>query len=184
MRHRSTVPAAILLGSALGLAACSGGTDAETPDRLPPAPDAISETTSTPPGPSLELSPSAERTTTTGAAENFTGTVRVTPLFDPTDASTAGAGLVTFEPGARTAWHTHPAGQRIVITAGTGWVQERGGERLEVRAGDVVWFAPGVEHWHGATATDPMTHVAVQDTVDGSNATWEDLVTDEEYTGG
>ena len=93
-------------------------------------------------------------------------------------------GHVTFEPGARSAWHTHPVGQTLVITSGLGWVQQWGGPKQEVRAGDVVWFAPGIKHWHGASASTAMTHIAIQEAVDGKNVDWLEQVSDEQYRGG
>ncbi|MEI4488892.1 cupin domain-containing protein [Frigidibacter sp. MR17.14] len=129
---------------------------------------------------SIEITSAPERTAVPGNPEWFSGTVFVAPAFGPEMAGVS-AGEVTFLPGARTAWHTHPAGQRLLITAGTGWVQERGQPKREVRAGDVVWFPAGVEHWHGAAVGTPMTHFAVQENVDGSAVTWGTLVTDEEY---
>jgi quercetin dioxygenase-like cupin family protein len=93
-------------------------------------------------------------------------------------------GHVTFEPGARSAWHTHPVGQTLVITSGLGWVQQWGGPKQEVRAGDVVWFPPSIKHWHGASATIAMTHIAIQETVDGRNVDWLEQVSEEQYRGG
>lgn len=116
-----------------------------------------------------------------GPAENFTGTVRVDPLFDPNDASRAGSAYVTFEPAARTAWHTHPRGQRLVVTAGVGRVQGWGGPVDEIRPGDVVWIPAGVKHWHGAAPTVAMTHIAIQEAQDGNVVTWLEKVSDEQY---
>lgn len=115
-----------------------------------------------------------------GAAETFTGTVYVAPVFGA-NMNAVSAGQVTFLPGARSAWHTHPVGQQLIITSGTGWTQERGGEKQLIRAGDVVWCPPGVEHWHGATDTTSMTHYAVQASLDGSAVKWGAHVTDAEY---
>ncbi|ARE41214.1 4-carboxymuconolactone decarboxylase [Rhodovulum sp. P5] len=115
-----------------------------------------------------------------GGAETFTGTVYVAPVFGP-DMASVNAGEVTFLPGARSAWHTHPGGQKLIVTAGTGWVQERGQPRQVMQTGDVVWCPPGVEHWHGATDTTAVTHYAIQEVVDGSAVTWGALVTDAEY---
>ena len=116
-----------------------------------------------------------------GPAEWFTGTVRIDPLFQPhAPARTVGAS-VTFEPGARTAWHTHPLGQTLLITAGCGWVQRDGGQVEEVYPGDVVWFSPGERHWHGATATTAMTHIAIQEQLEGKAVDWEEHVSDEQY---
>jgi quercetin dioxygenase-like cupin family protein len=116
-----------------------------------------------------------------GSADYFTGTVRIDPLFTAPDPARAGGALVTFEPGARTAWHTHPFGQTLIVTAGCGWAQRDGGEVEEIRPGDVVWFAPGEKHWHGATATTAMSHIAIQERRDGSPVTWLEHVTEAQY---
>ncbi|WP_367872575.1 cupin domain-containing protein [Luteolibacter sp. Populi] len=114
-------------------------------------------------------------------AEYFTGTVRLDPLFQPkAPARTVGAS-VTFEPGARTAWHTHPLGQTLIVTAGCGWVQREGGPVEEIKPGDIVWFPPGLKHWHGATATTAMTHIAIQEQLDGKTVEWLEKVSDEQY---
>ncbi len=118
---------------------------------------------------------------TRGPAEYFTGTVRIDPLFSPPEPARAAGALVTFEPGARTAWHTHPYGQTIIVTAGCGWAQREGGKVEEIRPGDVVWFPPGEKHWHGATATTAMSHIAVQEKRDGSPVTWLEQVSDADY---
>ena len=116
-----------------------------------------------------------------GSVDWFTGSVRLDPLFQPeAPARTAGV-LVTFEPGARTAWHTHPLGQTLVITSGLGWVQREGGPVEEVRPGDVVWFPPGEKHWHGATSTTAMTHLAIHEQLDGKAVDWLEHVTDDQY---
>jgi quercetin dioxygenase-like cupin family protein len=111
----------------------------------------------------------------------FTGTVRIDPLFQPVPPSRVSAGLVTFEPGARTAWHTHPLGQTLIVTAGKGWVQEWGHEKREIVAGDVVTIPPGVKHWHGATATTGVSHIAIQESEGGRNVDWLEKVTDDQY---
>jgi quercetin dioxygenase-like cupin family protein len=116
-----------------------------------------------------------------GPAAWFTGTVRIDPLFTAPDPARAGGALVTFEPGARTAWHTHPLGQTLIVTAGCGWVQRDGGPIEEIHPGDVVWFSPGEKHWHGATATTAMSHIAIQEKQDGKAVDWLDHVTDQEY---
>ena len=119
-----------------------------------------------------------------GSAEWFTGTVRIDPLFQaPAPARVSGA-MVTFEPGARTAWHTHPLGQTLLIMSGLGWVQREGGPVEDVRPGDVVWFPPGLRHWHGASPTNAMTHIAIQESLEGKNVEWKEKVTDEEYRAG
>jgi quercetin dioxygenase-like cupin family protein len=116
-----------------------------------------------------------------GPGDWFTGIVRIDPLFQ-TEAPARGAGAaVTFEPGARTAWHTHPLGQTLIVTAGCGWVQREGGPVEEVRPGDVVWFSPGERHWHGATPTTAMTHIAIQEGLEGKLVDWMEKVSDEQY---
>ena len=114
-------------------------------------------------------------------AEYFTGTVRIDPLFQAPEPARASAGSVTFEPGARTAWHTHPLGQTLIIVSGFGWVQREGGPIEEVRPGDVVWFPPSLKHWHGASPTTAMTHIAIQETLNGKNVDWLEKVSDEQY---
>jgi quercetin dioxygenase-like cupin family protein len=116
-----------------------------------------------------------------GPAEYFTGSVRVDPLFQAPDPARVSGGHVTFEPGARSAWHTHPLGQTLIITSGLGWVQHEGGPIEEVRPGDVVWFPPGLRHWHGATPTTAMTHIAIQESLNGKNVDWLEKVSDEQY---
>jgi len=116
-----------------------------------------------------------------GPTENFTGSVRIDPLFNANPPSRTSGGRVTFEPGARTAWHTHPLGQTLIVTAGTGWVQEWGGPTQEIREGDVVWIPPGQKHWHGATPTSTMTHIAIQEFLEGKNVNWMEKVSDEQY---
>jgi quercetin dioxygenase-like cupin family protein len=129
----------------------------------------------------VEITPLAERPSVVGPSDLFTGTVLIGPLFDPDEARAFGGATVTFFPGARTNWHSHPAGQTLVVTEGVGWVQTRGGERREIRPGDVVWTPPGVEHWHGATAEHAMTHLALYGAEDGEVVTWLEPVTDEQY---
>lgn len=120
---------------------------------------------------------------TKGPAEFFTGTVRIDSLFGPHDPSRVSGGTVTFEPGARTHWHTHPSGQTLIVTAGAGKVQQWDSPVQDIRPGDVVWIPPGVKHWHGAAATTPMTHIAIQEYVEGTPVTWLEPVTDGQYPG-
>lgn len=120
---------------------------------------------------------------TKGPTDWFTGTVRIDPLFSANDARRGAASAVTFEPGARTAWHTHPLGQTLIVIAGTGRVQREGGKIEDIRPGDVVWFEPGEKHWHGASPTTAMTHIAIQEHLDGKVVDWLEHVTDEQYTG-
>lgn len=129
---------------------------------------------------SIEVDTLESRPTSIGSPDLFTGQPVIDPLFAETDYSSVTAGVVTFSPGARAAWHTHPAGQILVVTSGVGWVQTRGEERQEIRAGDVVRIPPDIEHWHGASAENSMTHIAIQEAVDGSAADWLSHVTDDE----
>lgn len=116
-----------------------------------------------------------------GAPGNFVGNARIDPLFAAREPSTVSAGAVTFQPGARSAWHTHPKGQMLVVTAGVGWIQQVGGEKTVIKPGDVIWTPPGVKHWHGATATTGMTHIAIQEAVDGKNVVWMEPVSEAQY---
>lgn len=118
-----------------------------------------------------------------GPAEWFTGTVRIDPLFAPTEPARVGGASVTFEPGARTAWHTHPLGQTLIVTAGRGRVQRWGGPVEEIHPGDVIQFAPGEKHWHGAAPTTAVTHLAIQEYLDGTAVEWLEHVSDEQYQG-
>jgi quercetin dioxygenase-like cupin family protein len=129
----------------------------------------------------IVITPSGSRPTIPGPARAYTGTAVADTLIAPTESSRVMAVTVTFEPGARTAWHNHPAGQYLIITSGVGWVQERGGQKREVHPGDVVFTPPGVFHWHGATATNAMSHLAVWEFVNGSGGELEEHVTDAEY---
>jgi quercetin dioxygenase-like cupin family protein len=116
-----------------------------------------------------------------GPAEYFIGAVRIDPLITPPDPARVAMALVTFEPGARTAWHTHPLGQTLIVTGGSGWVQKEGEARQDIHPGDVVFFSPGEKHWHGATATTAMSHIAIQEKLNGSPVDWLEHVTDEQY---
>jgi quercetin dioxygenase-like cupin family protein len=129
----------------------------------------------------MEIKRSGSQPSGKGPAEWFTGAVRVDPLFQAPEPALVQGASVTFEPSARTAWHTHPLGQTLIITSGLGWVQRWDGPRQEVRSGDVVWFAPGEKHWHGATATTGMSHLAIQERLDGKVVEWMEHVSDEQY---
>lgn len=129
------------------------------------------------------LTTAAERGEAVGPPAWFTGRTTVAMLFSPEGARTFGGATVAFEPGARTAWHVHPAGQTLVVTAGSGWLQAEGEPRRDLRPGDVVWTPPGVRHWHGATAATAMTHIALQGALDGAVVDWQAQVTDAEYLG-
>ncbi len=124
-----------------------------------------------------------DRSATKGSDATFTGSVSVEMLFAGSDPSRVSGGSVTFQPCARSAWHTHPLGQALIVTAGKGWVQQEGGEKIEIVAGDVVWTPPGVKHWHGATAATAITHIAIQEALDGKAVEWLEKVTDEQYYG-
>ncbi len=129
----------------------------------------------------MEIKRSGTQASIKPPAEYFTGTVRLDPLNTPPDPARVAMALVTFEPGARTVWHTHPLGQTLIVTAGCGQVQREGGPIEEIRAGDVVWFPPAEKHWHGATPTTAMSHIAIQETLEGKNVEWMEKVTDEQY---
>lgn len=129
----------------------------------------------------MEITRIGSQASAKGPEDWFTGTVRIDPLFQPNEARRGAAASVTFEPGARTAWHTHPLGQTLIITAGCGWVQKERGPIEQVRPGDVVWFEPNERHWHGATATTGMTHIAIQENLNGKVVDWMEKVTDEQY---
>ena len=118
-----------------------------------------------------------------GPGDWFTGTVRIDPLFPPAEPARASGNTVTFEPGARTAWHTHPLGQTLIIMSGSGRVQRDGGPIEEIHPGDVVWFPPGEKHWHGAASDDALVHIATQEQLDGKAVDWLEKVTDEQYLG-
>jgi quercetin dioxygenase-like cupin family protein len=131
----------------------------------------------------MEIRRSGSQPSGKGPAEWFTGTVRIDPLFAAHEPSRVAGASVTFEPGARTAWHTHPLGQTLVVTAGCGRAQRCGGPVEEIRPGDVITFAPGEKHWHGAAPTTAMTHVAVHEQLDGKTVEWMEHVTDAQYAG-
>ena len=129
----------------------------------------------------MKITRSGTQPSMKGNADWFSGSVWVDPVFPVNDPSRVSAGHVTFEPGARSAWHTHPLGQTLIITSGLGWVQFEGGPIEEVRTGDVIWFPPGLKHWHGASPTNGMTHYAIQESLDGKNVEWMEKVSDEQY---
>jgi quercetin dioxygenase-like cupin family protein len=129
----------------------------------------------------MEIKRAGSQASVKGRSDWFTGTVRIDPLFQTTAPARAAGASVTFEPGARTAWHTHPLGQTLIVTAGYGWVQRAGGPIEEVRPGDVVWFPAGEKHWHGASPTTSMTHIAIQEGLNGKVVDWMEKVSDEQY---
>ena len=129
----------------------------------------------------MHITRSASRPSAKGPKEYFTGTVRLDPMFEAADPGRVVGTSVTFEPGARTAWHTHPLGQTLIVTAGAGLAQRWGGPVEEIGPGDVIWFAPGEKHWHGALPSTAMTHLAVQERLDGKTVEWLEPVTDEQY---
>lgn len=131
----------------------------------------------------MEIRRAGSQPSARGPEEYFTGAVRVDPLFQAGEPARAAGAVVTFEPGARTAWHTHPLGQTVIVTAGLGRAQREGGPVEEIRPGDVVWFPPGEKHWHGASPTTAMTHIAIQERLDGRTVDWMEKVTDEQYLG-
>jgi len=132
----------------------------------------------------MEIKRAGSQPSGRGPTEYFTGTVRVDPVNSPPDPARVAVAHVTFEPGARTAWHTPPLGQTLIVTAGLGWAQRDGGPVEDIRPGDVIWFTPGEKHWHGATATTGMSHIAIQEKLNGSPVHWMEHVTDGQYQGG
>ena len=132
----------------------------------------------------MDIKRSGSQPSGKGPAEYFTGAVRIDPLFEAPDPARAVGASVTFEPGARTAWHSHPLGQTLIVTTGSGRVQRWGGPIEEIRPGDVIWFEPAEKHWHGATPTTAMTHIAIQEQLDGKTADWMEKVSDEQYQAG
>ena len=167
----ATVMSLFLLASAFAQA--NQARAASGPDAPPVA---LSEDSQT-----ISITRSGSQPSNKGPAEYFTGSVRVDPLFKANDPSLTAGALVTFEPDARSAWHTHPLGQILIVTAGSGWVQQWGGQIQEIRQGDVVRIPPGQKHWHGATATTGMTHIAIQEHLDGKAVEWMEKVSDEQY---
>ena len=129
----------------------------------------------------MDIKRSGSRPSSKGPDAWFTGNVRVDPLFQAGEPARVSGGHVTFEPGARTMWHTHPLGQTLIVTSGLGWAQCDGGPIEEIRPGDVIWFPPGEKHWHGATATTAMTHIAITESLGGKNVDWMEKVSDEQY---
>jgi len=130
----------------------------------------------------VEIKRNGSQPSAKGPAEYFTGTVRIDQPFQRTDPARVNGAVVTFEPGARTAWHTHPLGQTLIVTFGAGWTQREGEAIQEIGPGDVVLIPPGVKHWHGATPTTAMTHIAIHEALDGKTVDWMEQVSDEEYS--
>ncbi len=129
----------------------------------------------------MDIKPAGTQPSTSGPADWFTGDVRIEPLFTAPDPARAAGASVTFQPGARTAWHTRPLGQTLIVTAGSGLAQREGGPIQALHPGDIVWFAPGEKHWHGASPTTALTHIAIHERLDGTAVTWLEHVTDEQY---
>jgi quercetin dioxygenase-like cupin family protein len=129
----------------------------------------------------MVISPNGSRPSVKGPAANFTGSAIVNPFFGANRHTSSAGAMVTFEPGARSAWHTHPGGQTLIVVSGMGWIQEEGGTKREIKPGDVIWTPPGVKHWHGATATTSMSHIAISNVVDGKTVEWMEKVSDEQY---
>lgn len=129
----------------------------------------------------MEIKKNGTQLSGKGPEEYFTGTVRIDPLFEAPEPARGGGASVTFEPGARTAWHTHPLGQTLIVTAGCGLAQRWGGAIKQIHPGDVIWFSPGEKHWHGAAPTTAVTHIAIQEKLDGKTVDWMEKVSDEQY---
>lgn len=131
--------------------------------------------------PQMSITRNGAQPSVAGPAQYFTGSARVDSLISAKAPSRTTGAYVTFEPGARSAWHSHPLGQTLIVTSGTGWVQQEGGEKQVIRPGDVIWTPPGVKHWHGATDTNAMTHIAIQEALGGKNVEWMEHVSDAQY---
>jgi quercetin dioxygenase-like cupin family protein len=129
----------------------------------------------------MDIKKNGSQPSSKGPPEYFTGTVRIDPLFEAPDPARTRGASVTFEPGARSAWHTHPLGQTLIVMSGCGWVQSQGSPKIEIRPGDVVWCPPKEKHWHGATTSTAMTHIAIQEALDGKVVEWMEKVSDEQY---
>jgi quercetin dioxygenase-like cupin family protein len=129
----------------------------------------------------MDIKRSGSQPSAKGSSDYFTGTVRLDAPFKATAPARVGGAIVTFEPGARTAWHTHPLGQTLIVTAGLGWAQREGGPVEDIRPGDIVWFEPGERHWHGASSSAAMTHIAIAEALDGKTVEWLEHVSDEQY---
>lgn len=175
---KSSTASALIALSATGL--CSPADAASTDSSTGPRTAAQSAAQAATPAAPLTVTKVGSAPTTKGAPENFTGHVRVEMLHVPTAPWRSSSASVTFEPGARTVWHTHPVGQTLIVTAGAGQVQRWGGPLESIRAGDVVWIPAGVKHWHGATATAAMTHIAITESMEGKSVDWLEPVTDEQ----
>lgn len=168
--HRSSRSAGGLV-AAVALAALS----ACAADSLPTADKGVTGT------PAMTIIPAGSRVPTPAPSQYFVGTARVAPMFAGSAPSRLSSGQVTFEAGARSAWHTHPAGQMLVVTSGNGWIQQEGQPKRDIRQGDVIWTPPGIKHWHGATPDGSMTHLAIQESLDGKNVNWLEPVSDDQY---
>lgn len=131
----------------------------------------------------MQITRNGSRPSVKGPEDWFTGTVRLDSSFQAEDPARVGGAIVTFEPGARTAWHTHPLGQTLIVVSGIGWAQREGEPIQEIRPGDIVWFSPGEKHWHGAAENNAMTHIAIGERLDGKNVEWLEKVSDEQYAG-
>ncbi|MEF3107557.1 cupin domain-containing protein [Raoultella sp. WB_B2P2-3] len=129
----------------------------------------------------ISVSHAGSQPTSTGSSEYFTGTVKVDSRFQRSPPARIGGGVVTFEARARTAWHTHPLGQTLIVTSGSGWVQEWGKKAQQIKTGDIVWIPPGVKHWHGASVHEKMAHIAISEALDGKSVTWMEKVSDSQY---
>lgn len=130
----------------------------------------------------MKISKNGSQPSTKGPEAWFTGAVRIDPLFSTKESTKAAGAMVTFEPGARTAWHTHPVGQTLIVISGLGWVQREGGPIEEINPGDVVWFEPNEKHWHGASPTKAMSHIAIHEELNGEVVTWLEKVSDSDYS--
>jgi quercetin dioxygenase-like cupin family protein len=174
--EKMKIPGAAVLSLFLLVSACNPANQEKIPAESNASPVAPDESPK-----NVSVTRRGSQPSNQGAAENFTGSVKVDSLITLKPPSRLSGGLVSFEPGARSAWHSHPLGQNLIVTSGTGWVQQWGEPIQEIREGDAVWIPPGRKHWHGATATTAMSHIALVEQLDGKSTDWMEKVSDEQY---
>jgi quercetin dioxygenase-like cupin family protein len=171
----------LMLAATSGLAALELTRTIAAPDKLLAQAEAENRFATRPRQEAMKITRSQSQPSRKGPAEYFTGSVRIDSPFQGNDPARVGGAFVTFEPGARTAWHTHPLGQTLIVVFGCGWVRVEGGPKEEIRPGDIVWIPAGEKHWHGATADNGMTHIAIAEALDGKTVDWMEQVSEEQY---
>lgn len=171
----------LMLAAVSGLAATARGKSASARDKLEAEGAESLKVALKRESITMEITRGGSQPSTKGPTEYFTGSVRIDAPFRGRDPARVGGAFVTFEPGVRTAWHTHPLGQTLIVTSGCGWVQRENGSKEEIRPGDLVWIPTGERHWHGASATTAMTHIAIAEALDGKTVDWMEKVSDDQY---